>query len=110
MIETGTPNFFPEAKTPWPKFSDPARFLHVRRPLGKDWRAPSEDLGGAAGDEDGMLEVRGRFAVDADDRPFVGEDADAAGPHVDHGLDGNRHAGLEFRTASFAAVVWDLRL
>ncbi len=54
-----------------------------------------------------MFEVGGGFAVGGDDGPAVGELADLGAAHVDHGFDGDRHAGFEFGF-DFAAVVGDV--
>ena len=52
----------------------------------------------------------GWFAIGGDDCPAVSQNFHAAGAHVDHGLDGEDHAGLELRAGAFAAVIRDLRL
>ena len=57
-----------------------------------------------------MLEMGGRFAIRGHDGPFIGEDAGLFGTHVDHGLDGDGHAGLEAGSVAFFAVVGHLGL
>ncbi len=50
-------------------------------------RACGEDLGISVGDQDGMLEVGGGFAIFGDDGPSVIENANRRDAGIDHGLD-----------------------
>ena len=71
-------------------------------------RGAGENLRLVFGDEDGVLEMGGRLAIGGDDGPAVGELADLRAAQVDHGLDGDGHAGLELGF-DLAAVVGDVR-
>src|SRR6202047_3500125 len=57
---------------------------------------------------DGVLEVGAVAAVDGNRGPAVLEDADFRAAGVDHGLDGQNHAGLEARAFAGVAEVGDL--
>jgi len=70
--------------------------------------AEGEDFGFAIGDEDGVLEVGGGFAVFGDDGPAVFEDADGGDAGVDHRLDGEGHAGHEGGGFAAGTEVGDL--
>lgn len=72
--------------------------------------AGSQNLGFVIGDEDDMLVVGAGLAVQGDHRPLVFENARLGGSQVDHGLDGESHAGLETRTFALFAVVRHLGL
>ena len=54
-----------------------------------------------------MFEVGGRFSIGGDDGPTVGELADLGATEVDHGFDGDGHAGLELGF-DFATIVGDV--
>src|SRR6476646_3017624 len=60
--------------------------------------------------EDRVLPLRRQRMVGSDDRPAVGEAADAGTAGVDHRLDRERHAGLQLEPRAGAAVVQHLRL
>ena len=56
-------------------------------------------------DQNGVLEMRGGLAVGGDGGPFVRKDADFFGSQIDHGLDGEGHAGFEFwADAAFSKI------
>ena len=57
-----------------------------------------------------MLPLRRQRVVGGDDRPAVGEAADAGAAGVDHRLDGEDHPGLQLEAGAGAAVVQHLRL
>src|SRR5438046_1227959 len=59
-------------------------------------------------DSDGVLKVGGQRSVGGADRPAVGLHVDLVGAGVDHGLDRQRHAGLETRRGAGDAEVGDL--
>ncbi len=67
-----------------------------------------KDLGAIFGDGDGVLEVGAVAAVDGDGGPAVLEDTDFGTAGVDHGLDGEDHAGLEAGALACGAEVGDL--
>jgi hypothetical protein len=52
-----------------------------------------------------MLKMSGGEAIGSDGRPLVGENLDFSATHIDHGFNGECHAGLEFgTTAAFAEI------
>src|SRR5579883_793138 len=58
-----------------------------------------------------MLEVRGQRAVRRDNGPVVPWDMrDLVGPHIDHGLDTDGHAGLERYAPPGPPIVGHLRV
>ena len=73
-----------------------------------DLGTEGEDLGAVFGDGDGVLEVGAVAAVDGDGGPAVGEDFDLGGARVDHGFDGEDHAGFEAGAFAAGAEVGDL--
>ena len=77
-----------------------------RRVLG----ARGEDLDALLRDEDGVLELRAALAVGSDAGPVVeGPRHVLPRAHVDHGLDGEHHAGLALADGLVARVVRDRR-
>src|SRR5207248_3351402 len=72
--------------------------------------APCQGFWLILGDQDRVLEVRRRQPICGAHRPAILKQADGASTHVDHRLNCERHSGLESRTASTFAIVWDLRL
>lgn len=56
-------------------------------------------------DQNGVLEMRGGLAVGGNGGPLVRKDADFFGSQIDHGLDGEGHAGFEFwADAAFSKI------
>ena len=52
----------------------------------------------------------GREAVSGDHGPAIGECLDAVGAEIDHGFDGEGHAGLDLLSRATPPEVWNLRL
>jgi hypothetical protein len=75
-------------------------------------RAPGllgEDLETLTGDQDGVLELGGQGAIRGHDRPLVVEHANLGTSEVDHGLDGEHHAGSQPETGTARPDVRDMR-
>src|SRR5438270_3175814 len=68
-----------------------------------------QDLEALLRDEDGVLPLRGERMVGRHDGPAVGELADVALAGIDHGLDGESHAGHELQALAGPPVMQDLR-
>src|SRR5690606_21083465 len=62
------------------------------------------------GHQDGVFELCGQAPVRGHGRPAVVQDLAVGGAAVDHGLDGEDHAGAHARPASPLSVVGHLRL
>ena len=69
-----------------------------------------QDLSLASPDDDGVLEMGGRFSVPGLDGPTVLIQPDGAVAHCDHRLNGDTHAGFQHHTISPSAIVWHLRI
>src|SRR5690606_33270415 len=72
--------------------------------------AQGKDLVAAGGDQNGMFPLGGELAILGDCGPAVTEQACFGTALVDHRLDGERHAFLEFHAGPRTAVVQYLRL
>lgn len=55
-----------------------------------------------------MLKMSGGEAIGSDGGPLVGENFHICAAHVDHGLDGECHAGFEFWSAPAFTEIWHL--
>lgn len=49
-----------------------------------------------------------REAVGSDGSPLVGQNLDLGAAHIDHGFNGECHAGFEFGTTTAFAEIWHL--
>ena len=54
--------------------------------------------------------MSGGQAIRSDGSPLVGENLDFRTAHIDHGFDGECHAGFEFGTATAFAEIRNLRI
>ena len=67
-----------------------------------------ENLAAGFGDADHVFVLGGEAAVAGDGGPVVFEDFDVGAAGVDHGLDGEEHAGFEHGAFAFAAEMQDI--
>src|SRR5450432_2815938 len=68
-----------------------------------------QDLEGVFGNQYGVFPLRRQAMVGGDDRPAVGEAANARPPGIDHWLDREDHSRLQLQSSARAAVMQHLR-
>ena len=72
------------------------------------WSRDREDLGAGICGEHGVFEMRGGLTVGGDVGPTIGEGLGLKTAEVNHGLDRERHAGLDFFASAAPTEVGDL--